>query len=49
VVGAPVFDEAGLRATVAVLGAGDLDLPPVLEQLLATASAMGDEPGDSSV
>jgi DNA-binding IclR family transcriptional regulator len=46
VVAAPVFDEKGLCATVAILGAGDLaDLSPALEQLLATAGALTDELG----
>lgn len=46
VVAAPVFDEKGLCATVALLGAGDLaDLSPALEQLLATATALSDELG----
>lgn len=45
VVAAPVFDEKGLCATVATLGVGDLDLPPMLEQLLATAAAISDELG----
>jgi DNA-binding IclR family transcriptional regulator len=43
---APVFDEKGLCATVAVLGAGDLaDLSPCLDQLMATAAALSDELG----
>ena len=46
VVAAPVFDENGLCATVAVLGAGDLpDLTPALEQLQATATALSQELG----
>jgi DNA-binding IclR family transcriptional regulator len=42
-VAAPIFDGDGLRATVALLGAGDLDLPPALERLLATATALSAE------
>jgi DNA-binding IclR family transcriptional regulator len=46
VVAAPVFDEMGLCATVAVLGAGDLpDLTPALESLLACAAALSEELG----
>jgi DNA-binding IclR family transcriptional regulator len=46
VVAAPVFDEKGLAATVAVLGAGDMaDLSPALDQLLATAGALSGELG----
>jgi DNA-binding IclR family transcriptional regulator len=45
-IAAPVFDENGLSATVAILGAGDLaDLSPAHEQLLATAAALSDELG----
>ncbi|MEU5907240.1 helix-turn-helix domain-containing protein [Micromonospora sp. NPDC047527] len=40
---APVFDEQGMCATVAILGAGELDLATALEQLLATATALSDE------
>lgn len=47
-VAVPVFDEQGLCATVAVLGAGELDLPATLEQLTATATALSDELGGSS-
>ncbi|MEU2349837.1 helix-turn-helix domain-containing protein [Modestobacter sp. NPDC049651] len=36
-VAAPVFDDKGLAATIAVLGAGELDLESTLEQLLGTA------------
>lgn len=36
-VAAPVFDENGLAATIALLGAGELNLESTLEQLLATA------------
>lgn len=42
-VAAPVFDEKGLCATVAILGAGDLDLSPIVEQLIATANALSEE------
>ncbi|PRY25834.1 IclR family transcriptional regulator [Pseudosporangium ferrugineum] len=46
VVAAPVFDEGGLAATVAILGAGELpDLTPVLDQLLAATTALSDELG----
>lgn len=48
-VAAPVFDEKGLAATIALLGAGELDLSSTLEQLLATAGALSAElghPGD---
>jgi DNA-binding IclR family transcriptional regulator len=53
-VAAPVFDEQGLCATVAILGAGDVTDPsPVLEQILATASALSEElgapPGEKTV
>lgn len=41
--GAPVFDDHGLCATVAVLGAGTLDERQVLEQLTTTAARMSDE------
>lgn len=44
-VAAPVFDDRGLAATIALLGAGELDLEPTLEQLLATAEALGAELG----
>jgi len=44
-VAAPVFDDKGLAATVALLGAGELDLESTLEQLLATAQALGAELG----
>ncbi|MEH1028281.1 IclR family transcriptional regulator [Micromonospora profundi] len=40
---APVFDEQGMCATVAILGAGELDLATALDQLLATATALSDE------
>lgn len=47
-IAAPVFDEKGLCATVALLAAGDLaDPPPALDQLLATATALTDELGGS--
>ncbi|GIJ49229.1 hypothetical protein Val02_61150 [Virgisporangium aliadipatigenens] len=43
-VAAPVFDEDGMCATVAVLGAGDLpDLSPAHEQVMATAAALSEE------
>lgn len=42
-VAAPVFDGKGLRATLGILGAGDLDLQPALEQLLATAGALSQD------
>ena len=42
-VAAPVFDETGLAATIALLGAGALDLESTLEQLLAAAGALGAE------
>jgi DNA-binding IclR family transcriptional regulator len=46
VVAAPVFDESGLCATMAVLGAGDLpDLSPALDQLLTSAGALSEELG----
>lgn len=45
VVAAPVFDESGLRATVAILGVGDIDLAPAIEELLATAGALSDALG----
>lgn len=45
VVAAPVFDDAGLRATVAILGVGDVDLSPAIEELLATAAALSDALG----
>ncbi|BCJ54614.1 hypothetical protein Asp14428_60890 [Actinoplanes sp. NBRC 14428] len=49
VVAVPVFDERGLCATIAVLGAGDLpDLTPCLDQLQATAAALSDELGAAS-
>jgi DNA-binding IclR family transcriptional regulator len=44
-VAAPVFDDKGLVATVALLGAGELDLAPTLEQLLATAEGLSAELG----
>ncbi|GIH22631.1 IclR family transcriptional regulator [Acrocarpospora phusangensis] len=44
-VAAPVFDEKGLCATVAILGADLTDLPPALEQLSATAAALSEELG----
>lgn len=44
-VAAPVFDDRGLAATVALLGAGELDLESTLEQLLATAEALSAELG----
>jgi DNA-binding IclR family transcriptional regulator len=44
-VAAPVFDEKGLAATVALLGAGELNLESTLEQLLGTARALSDELG----
>ncbi|MBB3674873.1 IclR family transcriptional regulator [Modestobacter versicolor] len=44
-VAAPVFDDKGLVATVALLGAGELDLEQTLEQLLATADALSAELG----
>jgi DNA-binding IclR family transcriptional regulator len=45
-VAVPVFDDSGLCATVAVLGAGDLaDLSHAHEQLQATANALSDEVG----
>jgi DNA-binding IclR family transcriptional regulator len=41
VVAAPVFDDAGMCATVAVLGAGDLhDLAPIRQQLISTATSL---------
>ncbi|WP_213450554.1 IclR family transcriptional regulator [Rhizomonospora bruguierae] len=44
-VAAPIFDEKGFCATVALL-AGDLgDLSPALEQLRATAAALSEEVG----
>lgn len=46
-VAAPVFDDKGLAATVALLGAGELDLESTLEQLLATARALSTELGDT--
>ncbi|GAB4079400.1 hypothetical protein GCM10028783_03480 [Modestobacter muralis] len=46
-VAAPVFDDTGLVATVALLGAGELDLESTLEQLLATARALSAELGHS--
>jgi DNA-binding IclR family transcriptional regulator len=46
-VAAPVFDVTGLAATVALLGAGELDLDSTLEQLLATAQALSTELGHS--
>ena len=42
-VAAPVFDDTGLAATIALLGAGDLDLEQTLEQLLATAGELSAE------
>lgn len=49
VVAVPVFDEKGLCATVALLGAGDFaDLSPALDQLKTTAAALGDELGAGS-
>ncbi|GIM92017.1 IclR family transcriptional regulator [Paractinoplanes toevensis] len=46
VVAAPIFDENGLCATVAVLGAGDLpDLSPVLDQVQGTAAELSNEMG----
>jgi DNA-binding IclR family transcriptional regulator len=46
VIGAPVFDEGGLAATVGILGAGDVpDLTPAVEQLLATTGALSSELG----
>lgn len=45
VVAAPVFDDTGLRATVAILGLGDVDLDPAIEELLATAAALSDALG----
>jgi len=44
-VAAPVFDDKGLAATVALLGAGELDLESTLEQLLAAAQALSAELG----
>lgn len=44
-VAAPVFDDKGLAATVALLGAGELDLESTLEQLLATTNALSAELG----
>ena len=45
-VAAPVFDEKGLCATVAILGAGDIaELSPALEQLLAISAALTEELG----
>jgi DNA-binding IclR family transcriptional regulator len=50
VVGAPVFDEGGLCATVGILGAGDVpDLTPAVEQLLATTGALSEELGGTVV
>jgi DNA-binding IclR family transcriptional regulator len=50
VVGAPVFDEGGLAATVGILGAGDVpDLTPAVEQLLATTTALSEELGGTVV
>lgn len=40
VIAAPVFDGQRICATVAVLGVGDVDLDPVIEELLATAEAV---------
>lgn len=45
VVAAPVFDDKGLRATVAILGVGDFDLTPAIEELLATAGVLSDALG----
>jgi DNA-binding IclR family transcriptional regulator len=45
VVAAPVYDDRGLRATVAVLGVGEIDLSPVIEELVATAAALSDALG----
>jgi DNA-binding IclR family transcriptional regulator len=44
-VAAPVFDDKGLVATVALLGAGELDLESTLEQLLGAARALSAELG----
>ena len=45
-VAAPVFDDKGLCATVAILSAGDIpDLSPALEHLLAAAGALSEELG----
>jgi DNA-binding IclR family transcriptional regulator len=44
-VAAPVFDEKGLCATVAVLSSDLTDLSPTLEQLQATATALSNELG----
>ncbi|WP_369138606.1 IclR family transcriptional regulator [Modestobacter versicolor] len=44
-VAAPVFDDKGLAATIALLGAGELDLAPTLEALQATAAELGAELG----
>lgn len=45
VAAAPVFDEAGLRATVAFLGVGDRDLTKPIRRLRATADAISDALG----
>ncbi|TQS43054.1 IclR family transcriptional regulator [Cryptosporangium phraense] len=48
VVAAPVFDETGIVATVAILSPGDIpDLSPALEQLQAAAGALSAELGAS--
>jgi DNA-binding IclR family transcriptional regulator len=44
---APIFDEKGLCATVGILGAGEPDPSRLLEPLLATATALSNELGDS--
>jgi len=45
-VAAPVFDEKGMAATIALLGAGDMaELSPALERLLAAAAALSAELG----
>lgn len=45
VVAVPVFDDQGIRATVAILGVGDLDLTSPIEELVATAAALSDALG----
>jgi DNA-binding IclR family transcriptional regulator len=42
-VAAPVFDDSGMCATVALLSGDLADMSPALEQLLATANALSDE------
>lgn len=45
VAAAPVFDRGGIRATVAFLGVGDVDLAPAIEGLRATARALSEALG----